>query len=730
MSKLTLQQIEPFAHGFLQCKSENISMRIASGMHAVCEYIPIEIHPQACVAALDRNIFTSLMSQLAIRYDCGCGMQCRPNLVEDKIKEYPEYEKELREYQAYFAELVSYDMFKKTCSKNELDLVSNNTLDAGLWGGHGNPDYGMFVHMGTDKMREKILHYKAEHPEAAEWYDASLLMLDAVELLAKRFQDLAREQIVKDSENARVYERIVKALDVVPKKPAEDFMTACQSFALIFYLDGQDSPGSFDQYMGEYFTDSDEDNEILEGLWKEFHRTRSWNLCISGSDENWNDKTNALSYAILRAAKKLKFNAPNLTMRVHRNTPQELLDLAVSVIGTGIGMPVLYNDEVVCPALEEMGITPEHSHLYVMNGCNQIDIIGKSHMGLEDGEIYLLKCLEYALHNGKCLITNQTLGLETGDATKVESFEELYGLYKKQVEHATKIATGMANRSQKIFAEFAPNPLRSMLMEGCLEKGKDYKNGGPLYNYGQILTEGLADTADSLVNIKHFVFDTKKYTMAQVVDALEKDYEGYDEMYRDFNDSPLKFGNDIEEVDSLCADIMAHFFKELQKYKTFRDSENGIYGGGLSTFQRTGRYGRSAGASASGRHSGDVNIADSIAAVPGKDTNGPTALIKSVLHYDQNLAKSGFVMQMKFDKQLFNTERGQAAFKALVKTYFDNGGQQVSINVLDAEELLDALKHPENHKNLVVRVGGYSDYFVNLSDDLKANIINRTFVAL
>lgn len=729
MAGLTIQEVEPFAWGYTKCETENISMKIASGMYAVCEYIPIDINPEACLATVNRSK-TSPINRMGIVYECGNGLRCKSDFIKRETEEYPEYKKQLLEYMDVFKKLDTYAIFEATFSQNEKDLIQTNSLQGGNWGGHANPDFRLIADVGTEKLREKILRCKETHPEAGEWYDASMLVLDGIEILAKRFRILAAELAETDKINARIYKRIEMALETVPQKPAKDFMTACQAFALIFFLDGADSPGSFDDYCGRYFTDSDEDIEILEGLWKEFYRTRTWNLCISGSDENWNDRTNALSYAILKTAKKYKFNAPNLTMRVHRNTPADLLELAVSVIGTGIGMPVLYNDEVVCPALEEMGIPPQDAHCYVLNGCNQIDIQGKSHMGLEDGEICLLKCLEYALHNGRCLITNKICGLKTGDAGQAKSFEEILGLYKKQVENAVKITVELSNRSQKIFSSFAPNPLRSILIEGCMEKGLDYKTGGPLYNYGQILTEGLADTADSLINIKHFVFDIRKYTMAQVVDALARNFEGYEEMYRDFNNSKLKFGNDMEEVDALCAEIVKHYFTELQKYKTFRDSENGTYGGGLSTFQRTARYGGSLGASASGRRSGDVNIADSIGAVPGKDIKGPTALIKSVLHYDQKLAKSGFVMQMKFDKQLFETPRGREAFSALVKTYFTGGGQQLSVNVLDEKELMDAMENPEKHKDLIVRVGGYSDYFVNLSEGLKQNIINRTMLSL
>jgi len=291
-------------------------------------------------------------------------------------------------------------------------------------------------------------------------------------------------------------------------------------------------------------------------------------------------------------------------------------------------------------------------------------------------------------------------------------------------------ATDMANKYQKFFAEYGPSPIRSVLIQGCIEKGKNYKDGGPIYNHGQILTEGLTDAIDSLANIKHFVFDTHKYTMAEVVDALERDYEGYEEMYRDFKRSNLKFGNDIDEVDALGGEIQRHFYSELMKYHTYRDPVNGIYGGGLSTFNRTAAFGVWAGASANGRHKGDIMISDSLGAVPGCDMNGPTALIRSALAYDHRLAKSGFVFQMKFEKELFASPKGQESALALIKAYFAGGGQQMSINVLDSAELLDAMEHPENHQNLVVRVGGYSDIFVNLPIGLRQNIINRTMHSL
>lgn len=728
--KVNIADLIPFGYAYRNCESDDITMKIAAGWHAFMKRIPITIQTDSRLAFLD--VLGPYIEQ-GICFSYHNGVSVNHDKMQAYKEAYPELAEELEDYVRYFDDRHYHTLCFRSLEPLEVQLLSSMTLWGGHdWGGHSNPDYQMLIELGTDGLRRKIDHYRAENPGKDDFYDALMLTLDTVDMLAERYRLYAIEMMEKDADNRPIYERIAKALEIVPKNPAVDFMTACQSFAMVFFMDGNDSPGSFDQYCGKFFEmgDREENMEILEGLWREFKRVRTWNLCISGSDENWNDKTNALSWAILSLVEKYRFDTPNLTMRVHRNTPEDFLRYAVKVMSAGTGMPVLYNDEAVCPALEDLGIPPCDSHLYAMNGCNQIDIQGKSHMGLEDGEIYVLKCLERALHNGKCLIKNETFGLQTGDARNFKTFDALMHAFYAQLDWAVKRTTDMANKYQKYFAEYGPSPLRSIMVQGCIEKGKSYKDGGPIYNHGQILTEGLTDAIDSLANIRHFVFETRKYTMAEVVDALERDYDGYEEMYRDFSESPLKFGNDIDEVDTLGGEIQRHYFGELMKYHTHRDPVNGIYGGGLSTFNRTAAFGARAGASANGRHKGGVLISDSIGAVPGCDTNGPTALIKSALAYDHRLAKSGFVFQMKFEKELFASPKGQEGALALIKAFFAGGGQQMSINVLDSAELLDAMEHPENHKNLVVRVGGYSDIFVNLPVELRQNIINRTMHAV
>ena len=721
--KPTLRSLEPFAYGFLACKSEEICLRIASGMRYAADFIPIYLDDEVCFPN------ASWGNAFGVTYTYGGGIQVDVDCLNRKAAEHPEFSDELNGIRDAMLEYSTGRLISLTRTSLDHELMANNTGWGGGWGGHSNPDYGMLLELGTSGLRARIRIHSDEHPESADWYESLHLALDAFDVVARRASLLCllRSRRV-GGELSKLYQRMSQAFKRVPKKPADDFLEGLCCFYLAYTFDGNDSPGRFDQYMFETWRDCDldEGREYLERIWIGFHKMRSWNLCLGGTDENWADMSNTLTYVILDIARKYRFNTPNITLRCHRDMPDSLREKVWLTLCSGIGMPALYNDEVVCPALEALRIPPEDAHDYCMNGCNQIDIQGKSHMGLEDGEISVAKCLEYALFDGVCLHTGKQLAPRTGDARNFSTFEELMDAYKKQLDWAVDWVVRLANESQRIYGEYAPNPWRSNLIQGCVEKGRDYKRGGPWYNHGQILTEGLADAVDSLAAIRHFVYETGELTMGELLDALREDFRDREELRLKLRNYEGKFGNDIEEVDALAKEIIDHHYHDMLMHRTWRDSENGLYGGGLSTFNRTAKYGSTLGATASGRHAGDPNLADSIGAVPGFDRNGPTSAVKSALAYDHTLAKSGFVFQMKFAKTIFASPEGKSSFFALWDAFFKGGGQQLTVNVLDSEALREAQLHPELHRDLIVRVGGYSAYFVDLPKDLQDNIISRT----
>ncbi|MBR0508918.1 MAG: hypothetical protein IJJ85_02260 [Clostridia bacterium] len=722
---MTIRELEPFAFGFKEADVGGIApeyereYRIACGFRRLCEEARISIDPQDWFVGPGCTY-----PDLGIHYSRAAGMFYPPQVRERQKANYPALSDEIDalydEFEPYRTHLLTGDSF--TRRQHELRGV-----DAcwGEGGGHANPDYEMLLRIGTDGIREKIRLFRKIHTDRGGFYDALEVALSSIEILADRYRALAEQMIPGAAEEDRqILRRIVSALEVVPRSQPRDFFEACQFFWLAYSFIENDSPGSFDYALGRYYENHDPEDryECLKKLWELFRRVRAWNLCIGGSDEFWNDKSCALTWDVLRVARELRYNTPNITMRFHRNSPERAWREAALTIATGIGMPAIYNDECVCPALEALGIPPSDSHLYCMNGCNQIDIFGKSHMGLEDGEISVIKALEFALHNGTCPKSGKTLGAATGDPREFDSFERLMEAFFKQTDYLTDNAVDMSNKCQRIFAKEAPNPWHSLVIQGCIEKGLDYKNRGPYYGHGQILTEGLPDAADSLAAIKHFVYDEKKYTMAELLDALQADFEGYEALRRDLKDYH-KFGNDIDDVDEIYTRITEHVYRYGRTKQTFR---GGVFGFGCSTFERAARYGRSVCALPNGRKADDSTLAESIGAVPGCDTNGPTALLNSVLKANQYLATSGNVLQMKFPKAQFNTEKGIETFIALAKTYFEMGGQTLQVNVLDAKELREAKECPERHRDLIVRVGGFSAYFVTLESGLQDNIIKRT----
>jgi len=722
-----LRQIEPFAVTFYENRDLPLNVKLALAARESAKSCFCEIDSTALLGGADakRNAGKDCAAVPGMFTNFNNGVAVNQERFLELEEMYPEYADDFRIIYDYVKDFASAPYIDKRDPYHQR-LIDAGIGWAGTWIGHANPDYDLLLHEGTLGLRKKIHIYKAMHPGKEDFYKGCEIMLDAIDILGERLYDqaCAKAQTAETAKERTEYEKLAEAYAVIPKHPAYDMRSAVLLFWLVFSYDGVDSPGRLDQFFIDYWRKSDPEEAfcLLERLWFCFHDTRTWNLCISGSDENWNDQTNEISYAVLDLAEKHKFQTPNITLRLHRNSPEKLWRRAVEVISAGIGMPALYNDEVVCAALEKIGIPPRHSHLYCMNGCNQIDIMGKSHMGLEDGNVNFGKALELALHDGIDSLSGKQISIHTGDTEQFTCYEELLEAFYGQLDYITDVILTVSNSDQMVYAEHAPNPLRSCLIEGCLEKGRDYKDGGPLYGDGQILSFGMPETANSLAAVKKYIFEEKRFTMAELTDALRKNFVGYEKMYRVLS-SGSKFGNDDPYVDSIMTEITDHWFARLKHTRTFR---GGVYTGGCSTFVCAPDMGRKTGALPCGHLKADPGYSDSVNAVPGEDRSGPTAAVKSALCYDQTEVCSGFVFQLRFDRKMFATETGMEAFLQLAKTYFLNGGQQMSINVLSAEELKEAQLHPEKYGDLVVRVGGYSDYFVNLCKELQDNVIARS----
>ena len=708
---------EPFARGFLSCESDNVSKKCAAGMLAAAKEMELRIDTRLglCQTKIDLGAY----------YDHD-GLHIWRGHYDNLIERYPEEKEDLQ----YLKDNFYHAVKQQKCWTPTPEQAANREEEymwAGGVGGHANPDHADVCRFGTDALRARIEKYRAENPGKDDFYDACSMSMDALDVFAERYRDEALRLLEEESDPEVVLrlKKIADTFDHAPKCPCRDFAEAVIVFTLVFDFDGQDSPGHFDQYMYDFWkvTDSELRLKYLDSIWEYFHNVRAWNLTVSGSDEDWNDLTNDLTYAVLDVTREKRYHTPNLTVRLHRNSPEKLIDAVYRALATGCGLPAVYNDEVVIPALERLGIPSADAHLYVMNGCNQIDIQGKSHMGLEDGQFTVAKAVEFALHNGRSNRTGSELGLKTGDAADFKTFEDFYRAVIAQTDYIIDLITDLSNRAQRAYGESFPAPLRSMLIDGCLEKGLEYKNRGPLYGHGQILVQGIADAVDSIAAVKRYVYDEKRFTMAELVDALEKNFEGYDDIYHILKQNDRRFGNDIEEVDRIAGDLIDHVNRRLLTMPTFR---GGFFSGGCSPYVDAPTCGKALGALPNGLKKEERLIADSIGATPGRDVNGPTALINSCLAFDHTLPGSGFILNLKFDKTVFASAAGEATFKALLKSYFERKGQMITVTAVSAEELKDAQINPDNHKDLIVRVGGYSDLFINLSEKLQENVIART----
>ncbi|HIE28392.1 TPA: glycyl radical protein [Candidatus Poribacteria bacterium] len=712
--------IDPFSYAYMNSVGEAHEVRLARAIYAQWSTTPAVID--------DTDLIVGRMTDghSIAGFNFGGGVTCNTGYAEQLIQEHPDRKEEIEAIVQFWRDKTVDSHIH--WAEDEQYLSGQNIYWAG-WGGHAILDFTRILAGGTCALRERIRNAMTMTADEKKlsFHKSLLIMCDAIDAFAQNYAETAQKMALEetDAKRKRELEEIAKICSRAPHYGASSFREALQTFWFIHLLDGTDSPGRFDQYMFPYYKKDiendditkDEAQSLIDHLWQRFNEVRSWNLCVGGLKPDGTDGTNDLTYMCLEATRRCQKIAPNLSLRLHQNSPDELWMKALEVIATGVGMPALYNDDILIPAMMRYGITEEDARDYAMNGCSQIDIQGKSHMGLEDGEVNLLKCLELALNNGFDPLTKQQIGPKTGD--KFESFDDVMKAYKKQVEYATMRVCNAANIVQQAHAETSPNLFRSLFVDDCIDEGMDFKAGGPRYNHGQILTQGIANTADSLAVIKKLVFEEKSVSMAGLMAALQNNFP--DEKFRQrLINEVSKYGNDDGYVDSIAQEIVAHFYTELNQHRTWR---GGTYGGGSIVFTRAVSFGRHVGATPDGRRAYTI-LVDSVGPTRGLDRNGPTAMLKSVARTPQILAQSTYLLNMKFTPSVLRSNKEKVM--ALLKTYFKEGGQQVQVNVVDRKTLLRAKADPDNYSNLVVRVGGFSDYFTQLSHELQEDIIART----
>ena len=417
---------------------------------------------------------------------------------------------------------------------------------------------------------------------------------------------------------------------------------------------------------------------------------------------------------------EMKLVQPNSNVTISRKTPQKFLKRACEISRKGWGQPAFYNTEAQILELVNAGKSLEDARRGGSSGCVETGAWG-SEAYILTGYLNIPKIFQLTLYNGYDTYSKQQLGLETGYAKDFKTYDELWDAFKKQLEYFVNIKIRGNNVIEKIFAEYMPTPFLSVVTNDCISKGKDYNAGGARYNTQFIQGVGIGTVTDCLASVKYNVFDKKNFTMEELLEAMDHNYEGYDAIYRMVSDNTPKYGNDDDYADDLMRDVFDLYHDTIVGRPNMK---GGKYGIDMLPTTCHVYFGDVILATANGRKA-NVPVSEGISPEKSADTNGPTAVIKSCAKMD-HLATSGTLLNQKFTPNVVAGEAGLDHMANLIRSYFAMDGHHIQFNVVDKQTLINAQKNPEDYKDLIVRVAGYSDFFRNLDKPLQDEIINRT----
>ncbi|EDT76189.1 glycyl radical protein [Clostridium butyricum] len=615
----------------------------------------------------------------------------------------------------------------------------------------------------TRKLKGQLDLCVPENIDKYQFYKSVLIVIDAVKTFAKRFSDLAKEK-AENAEGKRKEEllEISRICLKVPYEPAETFKEALQStwfIQLILQIESNGhslSYGRFDQYMYPYYKHDidnkliteDEALELLTNLWIKtltINKVRSQshtfssagspmyqNVTIGGQTTDKKDAVNELSYLILKSVAQTRLPQPNLTVRYHKNLDKKFMDECIEVMKLGTGMPAFNNDEVIIPSFIEKGVKEEDAYNYSAIGCVETAVPGK--WGYRcTGMSYMNfpRILLIAMNNGIDLTSGKRFVEECGYFKDMTSFEQLKDAWDKVVRKLTRMSVIVENSIDLALERDVPDVLCSVLTEDCIGRGKTIKEGGAVYDFISGLQVGIANMADSLAAIKKLVFEEKKITPEQLWNAIIDDFTSEESQKIQqmlINESP-KYGNDDDYVDNLVVEAYDSYIDEMKKYPNTRYGRGPIGGiryAGTSSISANVGQGYGTMATPDGRKA-RTPLAEGCSPAHSMDKNGPTAVFKTVSKLPTHEITGGVLLNQKVTPQMLSTEENKMKLEMMIRTFFNRlEGYHVQYNVVSRDTLIDAQLHPEKHRDLIVRVAGYSAFFNVLSKATQDDIIERT----
>ncbi len=587
---------------------------------------------------------------------------------------------------------------------------------------HSILNYGRIIREGWQGYAERIArglaHARARgNPEQVEFYTAMDDLLAGLRVAHARAMQALQRARPANSDDQTAWTRLYRALEWVPWHPARDFYEALVATNFCYYLDGTDNLGRFDQDLGPLYQADREAGRITqeEGIalvgqmWANMDANTGWNVAIGGTLPDGSSAANSLTLACLKAICGRR--RPNLALRISQETPQEFLEAALDAIASGCGQPALYNEELYLRAIRQahLNLAPEDLTRFAFGGCTELMVHGCSNVGSLDAGLNLP------------LILSGTLRDHLAEAS---DFQTLWQHFVHDLQTNIERLARQVSKAQESHATYQPQPIRTLFIDDCLDAGIEYNAGGARYNWSVVNVGGLGNVADSLAAIRETVYERTDVDRETLRTALEINFEGHEVLRQRLMHCP-RYGNDEPRVDELAQQVARVVFEELRRYAPWR---GGRFLPGCLMFTTYAGAGQPVGATPDGRLAGEP-IADSIGAVQGRDCHGPTALIRSVASIPQYLAPGTLVTNFRFARSMFQ-EEGRARLRELVRTYFDLGGLQMQITVVDQETLRLAIVHPEEYGDLIVRIGGFSEYWRNLSQDLRQTVLERTEHAL
>jgi len=594
-----------------------------------------------------------------------------------------------------------------------------------------------------------------EATDKAEQWKAMDISCDAVIVFAERHADLAEKMAVSEKDTQRVAElkKIAEVCRRVPAHAPGNVWEAIQMYwfvhlGTITELNGWDAmnPGHFDQHLAPFYYNEIEEGtltrdaakELISCFWIKVNNHPAppkvgitaresgtyndfTNINIGGVKGDGTDGTSEVSYIMLEVVEELHILQPGNSVHISAKTPDKFLHAAAHVIRQGHGYPSVFNPDIYILEMLRQGKSLQDAREGGCSGCIEVGAFGKEAY-LLTGYLNVPKILEITLNNGINPVTGKMVGLQAGDPEEFESYEELYNAFLKQLQYVVDQKMRVSNYIDRMFAKYAPAPFLSVVIEDCIAKGKDYYDGGPRYNTSYIQCCGLGTVTDSLAALKKHVYEDKTFSMERVLKAVLKNFEG-EELLRQtiINRTPF-FGNDDEYADSIAVKVYNDLVDTI-------DGKPNIKPGGkyhLNMLSTTCHvyFGKVMGATPNGRLAGK-SISDGTSPSHGADTHGPSAVVKSLTKLD-HVKSGGTLLNQRFLPSLMRKEEDIKKLGYLIRSYFTLGGHHIQFNIVDTATLLAAQACPEDYKDLLVRMAGYSDYFNDMNADLQQEVIERT----